>query len=277
MALVLLEVSAVFYLLASLLGLAQLLAPRLASQRAVLLGLLVAIVAHALAIGGRTVEVGSFPLADLHDGLSLFGFLAAVIAAGIARRSGVPQAAALAPVLVALTVLLAVWIEPAEALPERLRSPWLPVHIALAFLGEAAFAVAGLVSAVYLVQERRLKAKKRLARTGSGAHKLPALELLDGVSARLILLGFPLMTVGLVAGAVYGKEALGAYWSWGLLNIVSVVVWGLYALLLHFRFTIGWRGKKAAVLTLIGVVATLVALVGLGLAGVGAHGQDHVS
>lgn len=274
MALLLLKVTGIFYALAALLGLVQLKWPRLSGDRAVIGALAMALFAHAVAIGGRTVEAGAFPLMDLHDGLSLFGFLAAVLAGAIAWRSGIPQAASFAAVLTTGLVAFAVLIEPAEAIPERLRSPWLPVHIALAFLGAAAFAVAGIVAVVYLIQERRLKAKKKkIHKVGTGLHKLPALEVLDTVSMRLIQLGFPLMTVGLITGAIYGREVSGFYWTWGLLNIVSVLVWILYALLLHFRLTIGWRGKKAAVLTVVGAIATLIALVGLGLAGVGAHGQ----
>ncbi|MBK6684254.1 MAG: cytochrome c biogenesis protein CcsA [Deltaproteobacteria bacterium] len=277
MALLLLKVSAVFYALVAVFGLVQLKWPREFGDRVVLVGLSLAVVAHALALGGRTVEVGTFPLLDLHDGLSLFGFLTAVIAIGIAWRSGVPQAAPLASVLVTVLVVAAAMVDASGSVPERLRSPWLPVHIATAFLGEAAFAIAGIVASIYLLQERRLKSKHKIGKMGTGLHRLPALEILDNVSARLIQIGFPVMTIGLFAGAIFSNEVTGHYFTWGLLNTVSVLVWALYALMLHFRLTIGWRGKKAAVLTLIGVICTLVALVGLGLAGVGAHGTGGVS
>lgn len=271
MALLLLHIAAVFYGIVAFVGLIDLWWPRGTGDRTVTVGLILALFAHALALGGRTVELQTFPLTDLHDGLSLFGFVAALIAVGITLRSGVPQTAAFAGVLVALTVVLAVFIKPVAAEPAP-GSGWLPVHIAFAFLGEAAFAVAGIVAVVYLIQERRLKSKRRrLTKTGTGLHKLPALEILDKVSLRLIQLGFPFMAVGLLTGLVYSKEVTGAYWNWGLLNTVSVVVWLLFALLLHFRMTIGWRGRKAALLTLMGVTATLGVLVGLGLAGMGAH------
>lgn len=277
MALLLLEVAAVFYTVVAVLGLAQLKWPRENGDRMILVGLVVSVFTHALAVGGRTVELGTFPLTDLHDGLSFFGCIAAVFAIGIAWKGGVPQAASIAAVLVSVMVGTAIFVEPHVA-PEHLQSPWLPVHIAFAFMGEAAFAVAGMVSAIYLVQERRLKQKKkRLTKMGTGLHKLPALEILDNVGVRLIQLGFPSMAIGLGAGAVYSKEVTGHYFNWGLLNTVAVLVWVLFALLLHFRITIGWRGRKAAVLTLVGVGATLLALLGLSLAGVGPHGQGGVS
>jgi cytochrome c-type biogenesis protein CcsB len=277
MPLLILEVAAVFYLLTALVGALQWRWPRPLGDRAVVIGLGLAASVHAASIAARGLAVSGLPLAHLHDGLSLFGLLAAAIALWVAARRSIPQAATLAAALVGGVVVLAAVIEPPDALPERLRSAWLPLHISLAFLGEAAFAVAGIVALVYLVQERRLKAKKRIAKAGTGVHRLPALELLDLLGVRLVQVGFLAMTLGLVAGAIYGKEVSGLYWTWGLLNIVSVLVWALYALLLHFRITIGWRGKRAAVLTVVGVVATLVAIVGLGLAGVGAHGQDYPS
>lgn len=277
MALLLLEVAAVFYAVVAVLGLAQLKWPRASGDRMVIIGLTVSVVAHVLAIGARAAELGAFPIADLHDGLSFFGCIAAAFAIGISWKGGVPQAAAFASLLVAVMVGIAIVTEPHVA-PEHLTSPWLPVHIAFAFLGEAAFAVAGMVAFIYLVQERRLKKKKKkLTKLGTGLHKLPALDILDNVSVRLIQLGFPSMAIGLGAGAIYSKEVTGNYFNWGLLNTVAVLVWCLFALLLHFRITIGWRGRRAAVLTLVGVAATLLALLGLTLAGLGPHGQGGVS
>ena len=276
MSLLLLKCCVVFYALVALVGLIQLNWPRLSGDRAVILGLGLALTAHFLALVLRTRELAVAGELTGQDGLSLFGFLAGVIAFGIARKN-IPQAASMAAVLITAIVAIAVWNASTEQVPVRLQSPWLPVHIATAVLGEASFAVAGLVAAVYLIQERRLKQKRKLAKSGTGLHKLPALELLDNVSVRLVLLGFPMMTVGLLAGAIYGKEVSGHYWTWGLLNTVSVAVWGLFAVLLHFRLTIGWRGRKAALLTLVGVMATVLAIAGLALAGVGAHGSDYVS
>ncbi len=276
MTLLLLKCCVVFYAVVAVIGLIQLKWPRLSGDRAVFAGLALALTAHLLALILRTRELAVAGELTGRDGLSLFGFLAGVIALGIARKN-IPQAAAMAAVLITAIVGIAVWSASTDQVPVRLRSPWLPVHIATAVLGEASFAVAGLVAAVYLIQERRLKRKRKLAKTGTGLHKLPALELLDNVSVKLVLLGFPMMTVGLLAGAIYGKEVSGQYWTWGLLNTVSVAVWALFAVLLHFRLTIGWRGRKAALLTLVGVMATVLAMAGLALAGVGAHGSDYVS
>lgn len=282
MALLLLEVAAILYVLVAAVGVAQLLWPRDTGNRLVLIGLLLAIFFHALAIGGRTVEIEAFPVGNMHDGLSLFGFVAVVVGAAIAWKGGVPQAAPLSALLVSVIAWIAVAVQPTEHVSEALRSPWLPVHIAFAFLGDAAIVVAGVVSLVYLVQERKLKAKKQrkkqaLIRVGTGLHNLPALEILDKVSLQLIQWGFPLMTLGILSGAFYLKSVQGAYWSWDPRNTIALCTWLLYALLLHARLTIGWRGRKLAILTLLGVTVTLIAFVGLGVAGIGAHGKEFVS
>lgn len=278
MALLLLKACGVVYGVAAVIGVIQLLSPRLKDERIGLVALSVGALAHLVALGARAEELRTFPMASLHDALSLFGFATAAIALAIARSGRVPQVGPIAAVLVAVIVGLAATLEPANAVPSGFRSPWLPVHIALAFLGNAAFVVAGIVGLVYLLQERRLKRKRgRPSGSGTGLSRLPALELLDRLSLRLIEVGFPLMTLALISGALYGREVWGEYWRWELRNVVSVMVWGLFAILLHFRITIGWRGRKAALLTLLGVAATLISLVGLGLAGFGHHGQDYHS
>ena len=275
MALLLLKTCAVIYGVAAVLGVIQLLGPRLRDERIGAIALGVGALFHLVAMGARSADLGSFPMANTHDALSLFGFTVAVIAMVMASSNRVPQVAPIAAVMVAIVVSLAVLVEPAHSVPDRFRSPWLPVHIALAFLGNAAFVVAGMVATVYLAKDGRLRQKGSRRRPGLGG--LPALELLDRMSVRLIELGFPLMTLAIVSGAMYGREVWGTWWKWELRNVLSVMVWVLFALLLHFRITIGWRGRKAALLTVFGVVATLVSLVGLNLLGFGHHGQDLAS
>lgn len=278
MSLLLLKVSAVFYSLVAALGLVQLIWPRGSGNRMGLVGLGIAIIAHALAIGGRSAEIGAFPVSSMHDALSLFAFVAVLVGGAIAWKGGVPQAGPLTALLVTVLVWIAVAVQPLDRVPDALRSPWLPAHIAFAFLGDAAIAVAGLVSIVYLAQERNLKAKtkKKLAKVGTGAHNLPALEVLDKVSVQLLQWGFPMMTLGILSGAFYGYTIWGTYWSWDPRNTLGLLVWLLYALLLHARLTIGWRGRKVAILTVVGVLVTMIAFVGLGVAGIGAHGKDFV-
>ncbi len=141
----------------------------------------------------------------------------------------------------------------AAEIPPGLQTFWLPLHVTLAFLGNALFALAFGVSGIYLLQERRLKHKRP-----SGLMKrFPSLESLDGLNYRLLLWGFPLMTLGIVTGSLWAGIHWGDYWSWDPRQISSAGAWLLYGALLHGRLTAGLRGKKAAVLTMVGFCVVL--------------------
>ncbi|MGF1509547.1 MAG: cytochrome c biogenesis protein CcsA [Myxococcota bacterium] len=264
---------AVLYVLVAVASVIHLVRPARLAARTIAAALGATACAHLVVLVARGVQAGGLPITNLHDDFSMFSFVAASLSSILALRTKVQQVAPLSALLIAALMMAVFTAEPTESVPATLRSGWLPVHIACAFLGNALFLMAGLVSIVFLVQERRLKGKK--ARwVPSGPDRLPPLETLDQVSVRLIQMGFPLLTIGLMTGALYGREFWGTYWIWDARNTLSLLIWLLYALLLHFRITIGWRGRRLALLTLAGVVATLVSMVGLNLAQVGTHGKD---
>jgi cytochrome c-type biogenesis protein CcsB len=141
-------------------------------------------------------------------------------------------------------------------LPEPLRSVWLPIHVSLAFLGEALFVLAAIVSAVYLVYESRLKAKRPLG--AAAGQQVPSLEKLDLVNYRLLVLGFVMLSFAIVTGAIWADATWGHFWSWEPVESWSLLTWLLYAGLLESRATVGWRGRRAAALT----IAVFTVLVG---------------
>jgi ABC-type uncharacterized transport system permease subunit len=124
--------------------------------------------------------------------------------------------------------------------------------VTLAFLGNAVFALAFAVSVMYLVQESRLKSK----RTKALSRPLPSLERLDRLNYIFLVWGFPLMTLGIVTGILWAHVQWGD-WSWDARLISSAIVWLLYGVLLQGRITAGWRGKRAAFLTIVGFVVVL--------------------
>jgi len=144
------------------------------------------------------------------------------------------------------------------------------VHVLLAFLGDAMFAIACSASVLYLIQERRLKAHR-----GRGVLRhLPSLERLDQVSHTCLKWGLILLTLGIVTGIVWAHEAWGqGFWLSDAKVLMTLLVWALYMVLLQGRMTAGWRGRWAAQLTIAGFAVIVVSLVGVNLLGLGIHGR----
>jgi cytochrome c-type biogenesis protein CcsB len=141
----------------------------------------------------------------------------------------------------------------AGEIPPGLQTFWLPLHVTLAFLGNAVFALAFGVSLIYLAQERDLKHKKLTVLM----KRFPSLESLDRLNYKLLMWGFPLMTLGILTGSLWAGIHWGDYWSWDPRQISSGIAWLFYGALLHGRITAGLRGKKAALLTMVGFCVVL--------------------
>lgn len=248
-----LRIATVLYELVGVFAIVRLVRPHLVPERLVPMGLAIASLFHLIVLVRQAQVLNGFPIVDIHGGLSVFALVMALTTALIGWKSRVPQLAPLGAIAVALIILVAQINEPEVELPVRLQSPWLPLHIATAFLGNALFMAAGLVAVLYLIQERRLKQKKR-----AQPSRLPPLEVLDQLSLRMIQVGFPLLTLAIISGWLLGTGQNDGSPS---ARLVSVhVVWLLYAVLLHFRLWIGWRGRRLAWLTVFGLVAAITSV-----------------
>ena len=138
-----------------------------------------------------------------------------------------------------------------------LQSQWLVWHVILAFIGEAAFAVAFGTSIMYLI---RVRAED----DSFAARTFPSPAVLDTMSYRAIAVGFPIFTIGaLIFGAVWGNYAWGRYWGWDPKETWALITWIVYALYLHARVLYGWKGKVAAWVSIIGFLATIFTLFGV--------------
>jgi len=140
-----------------------------------------------------------------------------------------------------------------------LQSTWLGIHVTLAVLGNAAFAVTFGVGIMYLLQERQLKRKK----PGAFYYKLPSLETLDELGYRALSFGFPFQTLGIITGALWAEYAFGTYWRWDPKETWSLITWLVYAALLHSRMIRGWKGNKLAVLSVIGFCSVIFTFLGV--------------
>lgn len=157
-----------------------------------------------------------------------------------------------------------------EPLVPALQSNWLLYHVITCFLGYAAFAVACGISIMYLIKAGSEESGDKSA--GSGILSMfPPTKVLDDLNYRAIMIGFPLLTLGIITGAAWANYAWGTYWSWDPKETWSLIVWFVYAAFLHARITKGWVGKRAAWLSIIGFCATIFCYLGVNLLLSGLH------
>ena len=201
------------------------------------------LVIHTVTILVRWFEAGRFPATNLHESLALLSWLTVVIYGALFYKYRLMVLGAfLAPLALFFVVIAS--LMPAEIVPLSpvLETYWLPVHVTLAVLGNAFFALASLFGVMYLIQDHYLKSRK----LGGLYFILPSLEILDELNYRCLSYGFPLLTLGIITGAIWSEYAFGTYWMWKHRQVWSIITWLLYAVLLHGRMTSGWRGRKSA-------------------------------
>ena len=152
-----------------------------------------------------------------------------------------------APLAAFLMIITSVIPAAPDTVPPILKSIWLIVHALSMFLGDGIFAIAFVAAIMYLIQERQIKQKTR----GTFFKRLPSLETLDSINHFSLIYGFPLLTIGMITGAIYAQYALGSYWRWDPKEVWSLITWISYAILLHERLAVGWRGRRAAYISIL--------------------------
>jgi len=155
-----------------------------------------------------------------------------------------------------------------DPLIPALQSNWLHAHVITCFLSYAAFALSCAVSVIYLLKSNQ---KEGRGKEGEIMALLPPLEVLDNLVYRTIAVGFPLLTIGIVTGAAWANYAWGSYWSWDPKETWSLITWFVYALFLHARVTREWRGKRTALLSIIGFGAVIFTYFGVNYVLSGLH------
>jgi cytochrome c-type biogenesis protein CcsB len=146
-----------------------------------------------------------------------------------------------------------------KPLMPALKSNWLLIHVVTAFLGYAAFTLAFGTAILYLVQDKRPRPS------------LPPQAQLDRLIYRTTILGFLLLTLGILTGAVWAETAWGRYWSWDPKETWSLITWLIYATLLHARLLKGWHGRRIAWLAVLGFMAVLFTYFGVSFLLTGLH------
>jgi len=208
-------------------------------------------VSHTIALVLRTIHSGHLPLTNMYEyGISFtWGIVLGYLLFQVWFRLEI-VGAFVAPIAFAMIVVASLFPKEIERqLVPALQSYWLQIHVSLAALGEGLFAVAFATSIMYLLKKKFFQGTKRM----------PSLDLLDEITYKAIIIGYPLFTLGaLFAGAVWAQRAWGSFWSWDPKEVGSLIVWLIYSAYLHARYTAGWTGTRAAILSILGFILTIL-------------------
>ncbi|MBW1720863.1 MAG: c-type cytochrome biogenesis protein CcsB [Deltaproteobacteria bacterium] len=215
-----------------------------------------------LYLGLRYYDLGAAPVLTLKSSLVFFAW--AVIGACLLfqLRFKLMVLSSFATPLAACLLIVSSALPGGEAIVKPMyKSLWLTIHVGTIFMGNGIFALTFLAAIMYLIQERQIKKKQ----FGGFFNRLPSLATLDAVNHYTLIYGFPLLTVGMVTGAIYAQYALGSYWRWDPKEIWSLITWLFYATLLHERLAVGWRGRRAAILSIAAFMVLIFTFVGASL------------
>jgi len=145
-----------------------------------------------------------------------------------------------------------------QPLIPALQSNWLISHVITCFFGYAAFAIACGLGFMYL-----LKGLEKGESSGPFLRFLPRREILDELTYHSVVIGFIFLTLGIITGSVWAYSAWGSYWSWDPKETWSLITWLVYAAMLHSRFLRGWKGKRMAIMSIIGFASVLFTYLGV--------------
>jgi cytochrome c-type biogenesis protein CcsB len=232
-----------------------------------------AAVVSTVAIGTRWAEsyrlgIGRIPVTNLYESLVFFAWSVNLFYLLVEWKYKSWTFGAFVMPIAFGTMLFAFTNESSiEPLVPALQSYWLHAHVITCFVGYAAFAVSAGVATMYLMKEKREKRKI----TGGVVALFPSTKILDDLVYKSIMWGFPFLTAGIITGAAWANYAWGTYWSWDPKETWSLIVWLVYAAFLHARVTRGWHGRRAAILSIVGFLATIFCYLGVNLILSGLH------
>ena len=246
----------------------------------------------------RWWQSGHFPVSNLYESLCFLAWACTISQLIIERNWPSPIVPASTTPMALLSIAFASFVLPeklqdASPLVPALQSSWLIMHVSVIMSSYATLLVGSLLSVAVLVVDRDQKLEIRSSSIGSGGFRtsyiknnrenmqesssgfdqtiFSRVESLDSLSYRAITVGFLLLTVGLISGAVWANEAWGSWWSWDPKETWALISWLVYAAYLHARITRGWQGRKPAILALLGLFVVSICYIGVNLLGVGLH------
>lgn len=237
----------------------------------------ISLLIHTAAILWRWVEsyqmgMGHAPFSNMYESLVFFSWCIALL---YLLWEGKLKSRAMGAFIMPFAFIFIAYASLAPGISAKidplipaLQSNWLHAHVITCFLSYASFAFSCGVSIIYLI---KLNKQEKGKKEGGLIALFPSLDSLDSLVYRTIAVGFPLLTLGIVTGAAWANYAWGAYWSWDPKETWSLITWFVYALFLHARFTREWRGRRTAILSIIGFVAVIFTYFGVNYVLSGLH------
>nr|YP_010336914.1 cytochrome c biogenesis protein [Madagascaria erythrocladioides]QUE28950.1 CcsA [Madagascaria erythrocladioides]UNJ16499.1 cytochrome c biogenesis protein [Madagascaria erythrocladioides] len=258
------------------------------------MGTAVANLAIAIILGYRWWNDGYFPLSNLYESLLFLSW-------GLTTIQLITESKIKNQLIGAVTTPVSMFIiafaslslpndmQRAQPLVPALKSNWLMMHVSIMIMSYATLILGSLLSILFLIitrgKEVSLKGRSTEnnfsssvgSTTFSTNKQLTLLESLDNLSYRTIGLGFPLLTIGIIAGAVWANEAWGSYWSWDPKETWALITWLVFAAYLHTRITKSWQGKKPAMVAAVGFIVVWICYLGVNFLGKGLHSYGWIA
>jgi len=208
---------------------------------------------HLVSLVDEAVITNHFPANNVYESLSLCSFLIALLFLFVYWRYRLES---LGVVIFPLVFVMALVATLTNRVPvwgsKAIRDTWLTVHVVAILLGYAALLFTAVAALLYLVQERELKRRK----PRNLYYRLPPLGTLDDLISKSMGVGFVFLTLGIVIGSTWAFVELGTSWIREPKIGISVVTWLIYLTMVFLRVTAGWRGRKAAVISIIVLISS---------------------
>ncbi len=222
--------------------------------------LIISVALHSVYIIWRGIVAGRLPLANQFEFATAFALIVALSGIFLHLRKGKQM-----KWLIALCTPMAFLIQSYAALQPReitelmpaLKSAWFGLHIGSAVFSYAAFAVAALLGARYLFLEKKTDEQH--------------LKQLDTLSYKLICFGFLMLSVVIFSGCVWAEQAWSTFWSWDPKETWALITWIVYAIYLHQRMRVKWRGKRMAWFAILAFVFVMFTFIGVNTLMQGLH------
>lgn len=263
----------------------------------------------ALTLSIRWISHSYFPLSNLYESLIFltWGFTLVHLILEYQNKSKLIGAISIPISLFTIafaSLSLPTDMQKAAPLVPALRSNWLMMHVSIMMISYSTLIIGSLLSILfliiskgqnvdlegksynYLVKNAKIDYNKKATINVSNYNnedlflltkRMSILQSIDNLSYRIIGLGFPLLTIGIIAGAVWANEAWGSYWSWDPKETWALITWLVFAAYLHSRLTKSWYGKKPAILATCGFIVVWICYLGVNFLGKGLHSYGWIS